>query len=65
MTQFDLDRAVALATGETVTTIRSLGFVTLTPIPYEYETDLREPLAIDWDAPGDELACPVDKLIKV
>ena len=44
MTQNDLNRAVAAATGETVKTIADMGFVPLSGIPIE-----REPLVVDWD----------------
>ena len=44
MTQNDLNRAVAVATGETVSEIAQRGFSPLTDPPYE-----REPLTIDWD----------------
>ena len=44
MTQAELDRAVAEATGESVRTIVRHGFVLLTAGPVE-----REPLVIDWD----------------
>ena len=44
MTQAELNRAVARATGETVSTIAAMGFVPLTHIPIE-----REPLVVDWD----------------
>jgi hypothetical protein len=44
MTQADLNREIAQATGETVATIDSLGFVPLTCSPIE-----REPLTVDWD----------------
>lgn len=44
MTQADLDRAVAAATGESIQTISERGFVLLTPSPIE-----REPLVVDWD----------------
>ena len=44
MTQTDLNRAVAHATGESVSAIAEMGFVTLTSIPIE-----REPLVVDWD----------------
>ena len=44
MTQNELNRAVACATGETVSEIASRGFVPLTDVPFE--TDF-EP--IDWD----------------
>ena len=44
MTQTDLDRAVACATGESVSAITQMGFVTLTSIPVD-----REPMVVDWD----------------
>jgi hypothetical protein len=44
MTPRELNRAVAQATGESLSTIASLGFVPLTVGPVE-----REPLVIDWD----------------
>ena len=44
MTQAELNRAVARATGEEIRTIAHRGFVPLTPVPIE-----REPLAVDWD----------------
>ena len=44
MTQAELNRAVAAATGESVKTIAEMGFVPLTPVPIE-----REPLIVDWD----------------
>jgi len=44
MNRRDLNRAVARATGESVSTIASLGFVPLTVGPVE-----REPLVLDWD----------------
>jgi hypothetical protein len=47
MTQNELNRAVARATGETVSTIDSLGFVPLTSVPREREP---EEYAVDWDA---------------
>ena len=46
MTQAELNREVAAATGESVKTIADLGFVPLTPIPYERD---REPLVVNWD----------------
>ncbi len=52
MTQAELNRAVALATGETVTTIRELGFSLADPDevahdPQPCDLDVQ---AIDWDA---------------
>jgi len=44
MTQNDLNRAVARATGETISTVAAMGFVPLTDVPIE-----REPLVVDWD----------------
>lgn len=44
MTQSELNRAVAAATGESVGTIAAMGFVPLTEGPVE-----REPLIVDWD----------------
>ncbi len=44
MTHRELIREVARATGESPETIRDLGFVPLTRVPFE-----REPLAFDWD----------------
>jgi hypothetical protein len=44
MTQNELDRAVARATGESVAVISSMGFVPLTKVPQE-----RDPQAVDWD----------------
>ena len=44
MTQTELNRAVARATGETVSTISHMGFVPLSGVPYE-----REPQTVDLD----------------
>ena len=44
MTQAELNRAVAAATGETVRTVAEMGFVPLTATPVE-----REPLVVNWD----------------
>ena len=64
MTQNDLNRAVAWATGETVTEIRRLGFQ-----PLDLEPADPEDRIIDWDTlelernvsvceqPGDPLPC--------
>ena len=48
MTQAELDRQVAKATGESVKTIAERGFVPLQPIPVERESE-RDPLTDDWD----------------
>ena len=72
MKQSDLNRAVANATGETVSTIRAMGFVPLTEFPYEHEPYEPEPhdregLAIDWDASSrfSDIARPIDELVAV
>ncbi len=44
MTQNELNRAVARATGESVSLISSMGFVPLSDTPHE-----REPQTVDWD----------------
>ena len=49
MTQAQLNREVAQATGESVATIDKLGFVELTHGPVE-----REPLSVDWDKLDEE-----------
>ncbi len=46
MTQHDINRAVARATGESLRTINNMGFVPLTARPVEYE---RRPLVVNWD----------------
>lgn len=50
MKQADLDRAVARATGETVSTIKRLGFRLAEPSDhFDSESDDRRPFVIDWD----------------
>lgn len=46
MTQAEMNREVAAATGESVSTNSTMGFSPLTPVPYERD---REPLVVDWD----------------
>ena len=51
MKQADLDRAVARATGETVTTIKRLGFLLADPSDdLDPDADEHGPYVIDWDA---------------
>ena len=52
MTQNDLNRAVALATGETVCTISRLGFSLAEPDFAESDPELNdfESRTVDWDA---------------
>ena len=51
MKQAELDRAVARATGDTVSTIKRLGFLLDDPLPPDEDTDTSEmgPHVIDWD----------------
>ncbi len=50
MTQADLNRAVAQATGETVTTIKRLGFLLADPDELlDPEAEELGPHVIDWD----------------
>ena len=44
MSQHDLNREISRATGESLSMIAGMGFVELTPIPFE-----REPLTMNWD----------------
>ena len=51
MKQADLDRAVARATGETVTTIKQLGFLLADPTDIlDLDSDQTGPNVVDWDA---------------
>lgn len=56
MTQNELNRAVARATGETVSEISYRGFVPLTEMPVE-----REPQWIDWDELEEERSVAVGR----
>ena len=51
MTQNDLNRAVAEATGETVTTIRDLGFSIADPVEvcHDPEPSALDVNVVDWD----------------
>ena len=51
MTQQQLDRAVAQATGESLATIRRHGFSLVTPLSiFDPDADeLSQPLILDWD----------------
>jgi hypothetical protein len=51
MRQADLDRAVARATGESVSTIKRLGFLLDEPLPETEDAEAEEfgPHVLDWD----------------
>jgi hypothetical protein len=46
MTQAELNREVASATGESMSMVTQMGFVPLTISPFERD---RDPLVVDWD----------------
>lgn len=52
MTQYDLDRAVAHSTGETVREIHRRGFTLADPMDVNFDPEPNElpPAVIDWDA---------------
>ena len=50
MTQSRLDRAVARATGESLATIRSMGFSIAEPDAIDFDNEPATPNVIDWDA---------------
>lgn len=47
MTQAQIDRQVSRRTGESLSTIRGMGFSPLMPVPYECDV---KPQTVDWDA---------------
>ncbi len=50
MKQSDLNRAVALATGETIATVKRLGFLLAEPHEtVDPDSETSGPLVIDWD----------------
>ncbi|QDT29870.1 hypothetical protein Enr10x_52270 [Gimesia panareensis] len=50
MKQSDLNRAVALATGETIATVKRLGFLLAEPQEtVDPDSETSGPLVIDWD----------------
>jgi hypothetical protein len=50
MSQQELEIAVAAATGETLATIRDLGFAIADPFDVNYDPEPRRPLVFDWDS---------------
>ena len=49
MTQWDLNEAVARATGESVALVDHVGFQLADPLDVEYDPEPRGPLVLDWD----------------
>ena len=64
MTQAELNREVARATGESVAEIQHMGFVPLTLEPFE-----REPQVVDWDEMDEQrdvvFPCPRTRTLAV
>ena len=46
MTQAELNRQISRRTGESLSTIRGMGFSPLMPVPYEHDA---KPQTVDWD----------------
>ena len=50
MKQADIDRAVARATGETVSLIKRIGFGLVDEVDvFDLDPDFRQPHVVDWD----------------
>ena len=50
MTQNDLNRLVAVATGEPLAVIVECGFQLADPLDVNYDPEPRQPLVFDWDS---------------
>jgi hypothetical protein len=50
MTQQDINEAVAMLTGETVTLINDRGFGIADPLDVDFDPEPRRPLVLDWDS---------------
>jgi hypothetical protein len=57
MTQWEIDRAVAAATGETVAEVRRQGFSLLESSAMVEESESRHPMTLNWDT-GQPMFCP-------
>ena len=49
MSQLDLNKAVARATGETSSLVNHFGFHLADPLEVSYDPEPRQPLMLDWD----------------
>jgi hypothetical protein len=49
-TQSEINRAVAMATWESVSLVEELGFGIAEPLTVEFDPEPRKPMAFDWDA---------------
>lgn len=50
MSQNEIDKAVATATGESVAFIHDLGFNIVDPLDVSFDPEPRRPLMLDWDS---------------
>lgn len=50
MSPYEIDEAVAAATGESVSTIHQLGFGIADPIDVTFDPEPRGPWVFDWDS---------------
>ena len=50
MSQRELERAVAVATGESVVTIHELGFGLADGLDVDFDPEPRRPMMLDWDS---------------
>ncbi len=50
MTQMDLNKAVARATGESLAAVDHFGFQLADPLEVNFDPEPRRPLVFDWDS---------------
>jgi hypothetical protein len=50
MSQYEIDQAVAMVTGENIGLIHNLGFSIADPLEVIYDPEPRQPLMLDWDS---------------
>lgn len=50
MTQYEIDSAVATATGESLALIQGRGFGIADPLDVDHDPEPRRPLLFDWDS---------------
>jgi hypothetical protein len=49
MTQFEIDEAVAVATGESIAVVHDMGFGIADSLEVDFDPEPRRPLCLDWD----------------
>jgi hypothetical protein len=50
MTQPEIDEAVAIVTGESISLIQERGFGIADPLDIEFDPEPRNPMTFDWDS---------------